>query len=120
MKIVGKLTEKFETIKVSEKFQKREIVITDNSSMYEQQIKIEFKQDKCSLVDSYNLGDNIEVSVNILGRKWINPQGEAKYFNTIEGWKIEPDQAPQNSTEYKEPTQAKVEPQKKEPDNLPF
>ena len=73
---------------VSDKFSKREFVITDNS-MYPQDVTFQLIQDKCGILDSYKVGDSITVSFNLKGRKWISPQGETKYFNTIEGWKIE-------------------------------
>ena len=68
-------------------FTKREMVVTTNDQ-YPQDLLIEMTQDKCSLLDKYKIGDNIEVGVNLRGREWINPKGEAVYFNTIQGWKI--------------------------------
>jgi len=73
---------------VSDKFKKREIVITTDET-YPQHILIEFNQDKCNLVANRNVGDKVKVSINIRGREWQNPQGETKYFNQIQGWKIE-------------------------------
>ncbi len=78
-----------ETQPVSEKFKKREFVITDNSSQYPQHISFQLTQDKCSLLDGANEGDTITVHFNIRGREWTNPQGEIKYFNSLEAWKIE-------------------------------
>ena len=73
---------------VSDKFQKREFVVTTNDT-YPQDILIQTTQDKCELLDSYKVGDNVDVSINLRGREWTSPTGEVKYFNTIEGWKIE-------------------------------
>jgi len=50
---------------------------------------IQFVQDKVSLLDNINAGDEVRIQVNLRGREWINPQGETVYFNTIQGWKIE-------------------------------
>ena len=69
-------------------FKKRELVIT-TEDQYPQMIMLEFIQDKCDLLDSYKVGDNVKVSINLLGREWINPKGEAKYFNSIQGWRVE-------------------------------
>ena len=33
------------------------------------------------------------MSINIRGREWVSPQGETKYFNSIQGWRIEKLQA---------------------------
>ncbi len=77
------------TVQVSEKFSKREFVLTDSSSMYPQDILFQLTQDKCGLIDGFQLNDQIEVSFNLRGREWQSPQGEIKYFNTLEAWRIE-------------------------------
>jgi hypothetical protein len=77
------------TVQVSEKFAKREFVVTESSSMYPQDIMFQLTQDKCNLIDSVNVNDSIEVSFNLRGREWTSPQGEVKYFNTLEAWRIE-------------------------------
>ena len=69
-------------------FRKREIVI-ETEEQYKQKILIEFVQDKCDLLNKYKVGDGIKVSLNLRGREWVNPQGETKYFNSIQGWRIE-------------------------------
>ena len=88
------------TVQVNERFSKREFVLTDTSSMYPQDIQFQLTQDKCSLLDGVNVNDTIEVSFNIRGREWINPQGEAKYFNSLEAWRIDrlTANAPMNQT----------------------
>jgi len=73
---------------VSASFRKRELVVT-TAEQYPQHILIEFGQDKCDLLNSYKVGDNVQVSINLRGREWVNPQGETKYFNSIQGWRIE-------------------------------
>ena len=77
------------TVQVSEKFAKREFVVTESTSMYPQDILFQLTQDKCNLIDSVNVNDSIEVSFNLRGREWTSPQGEVKYFNTLEAWRIE-------------------------------
>lgn len=69
-------------------FQKRDLVIT-TEEQYPQDIIIQFTQGKCSLLDNLQLGQKVNVHFNLRGREWISPQGEIKYFNTVEGWKIE-------------------------------
>ena len=89
MEITGKLKVIGEVQVFGEKgFRKRELVITTDEQ-YPQMIMIEFIQDKTDLLDSYSVGQDVKVSINIRGREWINPQGEAKYFNSIQGWRIE-------------------------------
>jgi hypothetical protein len=69
-------------------FRKRELVVTTDDQ-YPQMIMIEFVQDKTDLLNNYKVGQDVKVSINLRGREWINPQGEAKYFNSIQGWRIE-------------------------------
>ena len=69
-------------------FRKREVVIT-TEEQYPQHLMIEFVQDKTDLLNNYNIGQDVKVSINLRGREWTNPQGEVKYFNSIQGWRIE-------------------------------
>ena len=78
-----------DTVQVTEKFAKREFVITESTSMYPQDIVFQAAQDKCDMIDGFQVGDTVEVSFNLRGREWISPQGEAKYFNTLDAWRIE-------------------------------
>lgn len=75
-------------------FRKRELVIT-TEEQYPQHIMIEFVQDKSDLLNNYSVGQDVKVSINLRGREWTNPQGEVKYFNSIQGWRIESLQAAQ-------------------------
>ena len=69
-------------------FRKREMVVT-TEEQYPQHILIEFIQDKTDLLDKFKVGQNVKVSINLRGREWTNPQGETKYFNSLNGWRIE-------------------------------
>lgn len=89
MDITGILKLKNDTQQVSDKFKKREFVITDNSSQYPQHVLFQLTQDKCNLLDQYGVGSEIKVHFNLRGREWTNPQGEVKYFNSLEAWRIE-------------------------------
>jgi hypothetical protein len=73
-------------------FRKREVVIT-TEEQYPQHLLIEFVQDKTNLLDNFSEGQAVKVSINLRGREWINPQGETKYFNSLQGWRIEQLQA---------------------------
>ncbi len=78
-----------ETQNVSDKFRKREFVLTtDMDKPYPQHILIQLTQDKTELINNYQIGDEIKVDININGKEWNGPEG-IKYFNTINGWRIE-------------------------------
>ena len=89
MEVTGLLKVKYDTVKVSEKFQKRDFVLTtDATTQYPQQVIMQLSQDKCQILDLFNAGEEIKVSINLRGREWNGPQG-IKYFNTLEAWKVE-------------------------------
>ena len=88
MEVLGKVKVIGATQQVSASFQKRNLVVATEET-YPQFIEINFVQDKCDLLNSYKVGDNVKVSINLRGREWVNPQGETKYFNDIQGWRVE-------------------------------
>lgn len=69
-------------------FRKREVVVT-TEEQYPQHILVEFIQDKCDLLNAYQVGQGVKIGINLRGREWVNPQGETKYFNSVQGWRIE-------------------------------
>ena len=102
-------------------FAKRDLVVTTDEQ-YPQMILIEFVQDKTDLLNNFKIDDNVKVSINLRGREWINPEGVAKYFNAIQGWRIEKESAEQSSSN-KEPLAETFRSKSisdKEPDDLPF
>lgn len=88
MEVTGRIKVINAEQQVSASFKKRELVVT-TEEQYPQHIMIEFTQDKCDLLNSYKPGEPVKVSINLRGREWVNPQGETKYFNSIQGWRIE-------------------------------
>lgn len=88
MEVIGVIKVIGDVQEVSASYKKRELVVS-TSEQYPQTIAIEFAQDKTALLDFYNIGDDVKVSINLGGREWINPAGETKYFNSVKGWKIE-------------------------------
>ena len=125
MEVKGKVKVVNDTQEVSASFKKRELVVTTDEQ-YPQHILIEFAQDKTDLLNNYNVGEQVKVSINLRGREWVNPQGETKYFNSIQGWRIEKAQAETASAPQTPPTPpaAAFEPatnfNEKEQDDLPF
>lgn len=121
MEVIGKIKLIGETQTFgSNGFRKRELVVTTDEQ-YPQMIMIEFVQDKTDLLNNYAVGQDVKVSINLRGREWINPQGEAKYFNSIQGWRIE--NLSQGSSQNLPPAD-QFEPapdlNSDEPDDLPF
>ncbi len=90
MKIEGKIHMIGVVQKVSEKFTKREFVVEYvENPLYPQYLKFELKQDRVNLVDNLKVGEKAEISFNLQGREWVNPEGVKVYFNTLEAWRIQ-------------------------------
>lgn len=87
MNVKGKIKDIMLMKNVSANFQTREFVVTTDEQ-YPQDILIQMTNDKCDLLDTYQIGTEVDVEINLRGREWVNPQGEKKYFNTIQGWRI--------------------------------
>lgn len=83
IKVVGK------TQQVSDKFSKRELVITEPSGQRPQHIPVEFTQDRTSLLDSFKPGDEVTVTCYVNGREWTGKDGVTKYFLSLSGNRIE-------------------------------
>ena len=82
--ISGKLIRKYPTESKSDKFQAREFVIEIPSGQYPEFIKFQLTQERCSLLDSYNEGDEIKAHFDLKGREW-----QGKYFTNLNCWRIE-------------------------------
>jgi hypothetical protein len=104
-KFEGKIIAITETVQVSDKFKKREIVLEDNGT-YPQTICFQLAQDKCDLVNPLIIGQMATVHYNLRGKSWTNPQGETKYFNTLDVWKIEANVTGNHPTDAPKPVQA--------------
>jgi single-stranded DNA-binding protein len=89
MEIKAKLLEIFESQQVTDTFKKREFVVEyGENPQYPEFLKFELIQDKCELLDEFSKGQKIEVHFNLKGRKWTDPTGVIKYFNTLQAWRI--------------------------------
>jgi len=98
MNVKGKLHLKGETQQISQKFAKREFVI-ETEDKYPQKVILQLTQDKCGLLDAYEVGDAVDVDFNLRGREWTPPKGEVKYFNTLEAWRFNREQPEEASYE---------------------
>ena len=89
MQLKGKIKLVGETEQVSDKFKKRELVITTNDNpTYPQHISVQCTNDKCVMLDNLSVGTEVSLEINLRGREWTSPNGQVKYFNTIEVWKL--------------------------------
>ena len=120
-KLNGTIKKIGDTVQVTDKFKKREVVITDASTMYPQHVTMQFTQDKCDILNMYNEGQEVEIFFNLDGKEYTDKNtGEIKYFNSLNAWKIEasgsttsaPTWSPEKSADAPAPAEAD--------DSLPF
>ena len=85
MEITGKikLIGETEVVGSAGAFKKRLIVIS-TEEQYVQHVPIDFVQDKTSVLDKYQVGEEVKVSVNVRGNEY-----NGKYYVSLNGWKIE-------------------------------
>lgn len=90
MKYEGTVVRVEPTQEISEKFKKRELILTDEAPKYPQFIGFTFTQKNVGLLDALNEGDQVEVTFSLRGREWTSPKtGELKVFNTLDAFKVE-------------------------------
>ncbi len=120
----GKLIEKYNTIKVNDRFKKREFVIErteSNGGMeFTDHIKFQLTQDRCNLIEDAGLYEEVKVSFNIRGNKW-EKDGKVSYFTNLDAWRVEkvsaasPDNIPADM-----PPPPSLDDMPDESDDLPF
>lgn len=90
IEISGKLHAIFDTNQVTERFRKREFVIElGDNPRYPQFVMFQLSGDRCENLDGFGLGDEVRLEFSLRGREWQSPQGETKYFNSLDVWTIE-------------------------------
>ncbi len=120
--INGKMILKEETQSISDRFKKREFVIeveNERNSEWNDFIKFQLTQDRCDLLETISLYEEIKVSFNVRGRKW-EKDGKVNYFSNLEAWRIEKVQAGGSPVHDMPEFRAEDVPPAPEEDDLPF
>ena len=66
-------------------FRKRLVVLEQDNGRFANFIPVDFVRDSCDTVDEMNVGDEVEISYQLAGRKWQkDPSAEVKYFLNAE------------------------------------
>ena len=90
--ITGKLAAKFDTIQRTETFKTREFVLEKsedvNGRIITNYVKFQCVQDKTALLDRYSIGDDLKISFNLRGTKWVK-DGRENYITNLDAWRIE-------------------------------
>lgn len=83
----GKLIVKKETEIITETFKRREFVI-ETIEQYPQKIPFQLTQDKTGIIDSFQVGQEINVSFNFRGTESKKEGQETKYYLNLQAWRI--------------------------------
>lgn len=74
-------------------FTKREFVIKltgeGENPDYPNYVALELIKDKCSIMDVYNVGDEVIAHFNLNGRLWSAPGKPEKCFTSLQAWRVE-------------------------------
>lgn len=90
MNIQAKLIEKYNTQQITDSFQKREFVVEfAENPQYPEFLKFELIQSNCEQLENFQIGEEINISFNLKGRKWTDKNGEIKYFNSLQAWRLD-------------------------------
>ena len=80
----------FATEQKTERFRVREFVVElGGASKYPQFCKFQLTGDRCEMIDGMNQGDEVNVDFQLQGREWQSPQGDTRYFNSLNVWEVE-------------------------------
>ena len=89
LKLTGAIHKVFELTPISDSFMKQEFILLVEDGQYPQHVKFECTQSQTDILQKVKVGDNVTVHFNVRGRKWDSPQGETKYFVSLNAWRIE-------------------------------
>ena len=124
--LTGRLVAKYDVVQRTETFKTREFVVEKTDDIggrtITNYIKFQSLQDKTSIIDKVNIGDEIKVSFNIKGSKW-EKDGKVNYITNLDAWRIEQVlQAPatDKDIEYREPLDTFSATAPDAADDLPF
>lgn len=91
LKLKGKIIDIQGAQKMGAMYKKRGFVIDYVEHVdYPECITFEVWGDRCDQLDELRVGQEVEVSFDIKGKKWVNSEGETRYFNSLRAWRIEP------------------------------
>lgn len=86
----GTIVEIYDEHQVSPTFKTRDFVI-ETQDQYPKPVKFTAKQAVCDFLDSFKIGDEVEVCFDLDGRPYQSKKviGQTEYFTTVVAWKIQ-------------------------------
>ncbi|MEE3331780.1 MAG: DUF3127 domain-containing protein [Myxococcota bacterium] len=88
--ITGRLHVISEAQQKSERFRLRQFVVElGDNPQYPQHVQFQLTGDRCENLDGFNVGDEVKLEFSLRGREWTSPQGDVKFFNSLDVWRID-------------------------------
>lgn len=123
MEIRGRVHEIGQIQQVTDSFKKRDLIVAyAEHPQFVEYITFQALQERVSIFDNLQIGDEIEVSFNLRGRPWTNAQGVTTYFNSLVAWKVTKlaNTAPSSTDQSYIPAPVDISNIDDEDDDLPF
>ncbi|MFY7964782.1 MAG: DUF3127 domain-containing protein [Chitinophagaceae bacterium] len=121
--ITGKLVAKYDVVQRTETFKTREFVIEKSEDIggriITNYVKFQCVQDKTTMPDRFNIGDEVKVSFNIKGTKWTK-DGKENYITNLDAWRMETMKLSNDFTAEVPPSYVAATPPDEVVDDLPF
>lgn len=89
MEITGKIKRVENTEKVSEKFQKRRVIVEITAGKYPQVLEFTLVQGNVDAANGINPGDDVRVHFELKGREVTDKHSRVIVFNTLEAFRID-------------------------------
>jgi len=119
--VSGKLHTVFETKQITERFQKREFVVEmSDNPQYPQVVLFQLTGNRCGQLDELKVGDEVRIEFSLRGREWTSPQGDVKFFNSLDVWSLEKAGGPPDRGEEEPPLPDGPPPGFDDNDDIPF
>ncbi|WP_158605929.1 DUF3127 domain-containing protein [Taibaiella sp. KBW10] len=115
LEVTGKLIVIQPTQQIKENFSKREFVIeisqqTNTGMTFTNFASFQLVNNACSVIDQFQLGQEVKVSFDIRGNKWER-DGQVKYITNLNAWRVEAAMAQPQAGGYQQPQQQYNAPQ---------
>lgn len=105
----GEILEIREQKQITDKFVKRQFVVdktfTGQYGVSHNPVVFSLIQEKCGLIDQFNVGDHVVVHFDLDSRAWmkdnvhqLDKDGEKAYFLDVRAWKVEAATVAENAT----------------------
>lgn len=101
---------------ISDKFSKREFVVTVPDEKYPQDIKLEVVNDKCDALNQFSVGQEVLVEFNLRGNEYND-----RFYVNLSAWKVTAvGDAPKLPTPQSQSRNTPVPPSFDDDDDIPF